>query len=430
MNRSFGLALVALMFAHPVVAKTQFLGSLPSKGSKIGLSMDIHTEAVGGNGYHPIELKFSPSGPQFQRDRHIEVWITPIGRQPSSFQFTYRRSFTLKEGSKSQSTTVLVPYYYRWQSLQVELREDGRAIKWGKASFGLGGNLRYQFAGQKVTVGILRPKDWAAQDQAWKVFPDVRTLVTVLGEGPIPEASMSNTPNQSVAKRLNHQQSFQLVHQVQPAWVQFRPIDETELPETWLGYSQLDVILAAAPAVSRIEREQPENMEALKLWLASGGNLWIYALDRVSDDQTVDSLVQSVAVQEVPVHRITGQGALNRLLDLSSVNDTSNLVFNGWSGVAKQSTQAYEVSASAQSRRRAYKALTDSNHPFAVTEEQQTIAARLRQGSYGLGGIIGIRSDDPFPGSSQSGTSAPMSFIGPTEPVSILRKAMTTIGHG
>ncbi len=264
----------AFLSPGSVEAETWTMGTLPYKRSKLGFVMTIQVEAVGGNGYQPIHLNFRPTGTSFLRDRHVEVGINPIYDHSNTFKYSYRKSMTLPEGSASFSKTIYVPHYYDWKSVNVELREDGRAIEWGTKVFGSSGNLRFGFANQVVTVGIIQPNDAAAQDAPWKKFPDVRTLVTVLGDGPIPEKRAVQPDSQDVKKRLDHRQSLVLAKQVQPAWVQFRPIEESELPDSWLGYSQLDVILAPAPVVDRIADEQPERIGELKSWIAAGGASW------------------------------------------------------------------------------------------------------------------------------------------------------------
>ena len=176
----------------------------------------------------------------------------------TELDFEYRRSITLPEGAAAHTVPVYVPHYYPCDSLVVSLFEDGREIEPGpKAAFStMGSGLRTRFADQTTSVGIIAPSDAANQDAAWKVYPDVRTLLTVFGDGPTPE-------DVNVA-RLTHKAASALAKQVQPASIQFRQIDESNLQQHWLGYSQLDVIIAAAPVLERIETQQASEVRALE----------------------------------------------------------------------------------------------------------------------------------------------------------------------
>ncbi len=373
------------------------MGSLPTKPS-IGFTMTVQVEAVSGNGYQPIHLIFQPRGTAFARDRHVEVTLSPRHQQNSSFLYTFCQAVTLPQGSASFSKTIYVPQYYNANNFQVELLEDGRPVRWGSAKFNIGNNLRQQFAEQRVSVGIIQPRDAAIQDAAWKIYPDVRTLITVLGDGPIPEDDDPSGVNKPVPKRLDHQQLTNLAQQVQPAWVQFRPIIEDQLPENWLGYSQLDVIIVPAPVVERIAVEQQEKMQELKSWLATGGNLWIYASE-VSPGPCLESL----GLSEIARHQVTSAQLALTQLELSELNDTSPLVKDEWNSATKQSQHySYNRNGNDMSvRKEVYAQLEKAEHPFAKTASATEIAGNIQHAAFGLGEVIAIRTEDPFPGSFQ-----------------------------
>ena len=407
-----GSLLFAVSFCcRSIEAETWTMGTLPYKRSKLGFVMNIQVEAVGGNGYQPIHLSFQSTGTSFLRDRHVEIAINPIYDSANTFQYSYRKSLTLPEGSMAVSKTICVPHYYDWRNVNVELREDGRAVEWGTRDFASTGNLRNGFASQVVTVGIVQPKDAAAQDAPWKRFPDVRTLVTVLGDGPIPAKSYESTGDVNVVdRRLSHRHSIDLAKQVQPAWVQFRPIDESNLPNSWLGYSQLDVILGAAPVIDRIANEQPERIRELESWIAAGGNLWVYA-----SKQGSGTFANSLQYQAIRPEELIQPTAISELLNLDDSNDSSELISNGWNGVTKQSLHySYQNSGTTMSTRdSALTRLIGLDHPFAELAESSMIADGLTTASLGAGQIIAIESEDPFPGSFQFWKSL-AEFAGPT----------------
>ena len=398
LNSRFIIGTAFLLFIGAwALGETYTLGSLPTRPST-GYKMWVEIEAVSGNGYQPIRLDFRPSGKAFVRDRHIEVGLSPRQHPNGNFLFTFRQAITIPEGSATYSKTIHVPHYYNASEFQVELLEDGRPVRWGTAKFGLGNDLRHRFAGQRVTVGIIQPRDAPIQDAAWKVYPDVRTLVTVLGDGPIPQQVDSTGISGPVASRLNHQQSEDLAKGVQPAWVQFRPIIEDQLPENWLGYSQLDVILVPSPVVERIAVEQPSQMQALESWLAAGGNLWVNACDAIDGPW-----MKRLDMKPVGPHQVVPAPLAQTHLNLTEKNDTSPIVSDYWNGPTKQSQHhAYNHTTESLSLRSdVYAKLEQADHPFAETASDAAIAATIQRAGFGLGEVIAIRTEDPFPGSYQ-----------------------------
>ena len=391
LSRLLSIGLIgAIVVASTAQAERSRIGSLPLRPRVAGFSMTADLEVVAGNGYQPVYLTFSPLGKSFTRDRHLQIVFGPRNYHPTELDFDFRRSITVPEGSATFSMPIYVPHYYPWETVQISLFEDGRLIETGKESFGLGSGLRARFAEQRVSVGIIAPADAAVQDAAWKIYPDVRTLVTVLGEGPIPEvANFLRLPHAAAIKQANI---------VQPAWVQFRPIDELQLPDQWLGYSQLDVIIVPAPVLERIAAQQPKKTEQLISWLAAGGNLWIYAVNPADHH-----FVQGLGLDSTDrSKKMLLPGNVATRLQLKADNDTSVLVYEPWNGVQKESTRYSFRSNQALSKRdKIYKELQKQEHPFAQTIPVSELASGLRFGSFGLGSVVTIASEDPFPGSFQ-----------------------------
>ncbi len=378
-----------LLFGEVVLAETASIGSLPIKPGKAGFTMAVEAEVVGGHGYQPIYLSFSPLGRQFVADRYLQIQIGPRDYYGTGLDFDLHYAVKLPQGTTVNRFPLYVPHYYPWNELAFRIYEDGRLIESSDVTLRLSG-LRSRYAKQNTSVGIVVPRDDVKQDAAWKKFPDVRTLVTVLGGGPIAE-------DVNVV-RLSHAKAKQKATEVQPAWVQFRLIEENALHEQWLGYSQLDVIIVAEPVLSRIEQQLPGQFSALKDWLAAGGNLWVYAAA-----ESTSSLLDASSLGVPAVNRMVSAKETVNLLDLSAVNDTSDLTFEAWSGVQKESQQyAYRTkSIRLSGRQLIYDRLKAAQHPMVGTRPAAEVAKQIRWGSFGAGDITVIQSDDPFPGSFQ-----------------------------
>ncbi len=382
------LVLLLVLFAAQVlVADTVQIGTAPARPGKAGFTMTVEIEAVGGNGYQPMYLNFAPLGKQFNRDRYLDVNIGPREYYNTELDFDLRTSLKLPEGTNQNRFVVYIPHYYPWSDVRLSLIEDGRAIETSNVSLRLNG-IRPRFARQRSTVGILVPSDASKQDAPWKKFPDVRTLVTVLGEGPIPEDVRT--------ARLTHTKAHRLAQDVQPAWVQFRLIEEGKLHDRWIGYSQLDIILAADPVLRRIEKENSKGFEALLQWVAAGGNLWVYAPPEGG------STLDGGSLRNPSGRRLIAKGAVAKQLNLGKINDTSELYYETWNGVFKRSQHYSNRSQrNMSSRQQVYNKLKGAKHPFVGELPAAELAKQIKIGSFGAGKVVVIDSEDPFPGSFQ-----------------------------
>lgn len=380
---------VSLVFPSALAAEKVGLGSLPRKAKAAGFTAAVSVDGVATHGYQPVYIDFTAVGGPFPGTRNLRVMISPRGNGDNELDFDAQHSLQLPQGARAFQTTAYVPYYFSWNTLTVRIFEDGEMIDTGDATFNTQvGRLQPILCDS--TVGILVPRDAGpTANVAWKRFPDVRTLTTVLGEGPLPE--------DTDVDRLGHNPARAHAISVQPAKVQFRPIDEDLLHPTWLGYSQLDIILVASPLLRRIGQEQPEQLAAIEDWIAAGGNLWIYAAD-----ETTKQLFPAVTLAAPPTSAALRNNRLQDLLQLSQDNDTSGWSYNPWRGPYRQSAD-YAWNASGQTgvkgRREVFDDLEKAEHPFVAGQEPNDFQASIRHGAFGAGTITTIAIDDPFPGS-------------------------------
>ncbi len=157
------------------------------------------------------------------------------------------------------------------------------------------------------------------------------------------------------------------------------------------------MIIAAAPVLERIELQQPAKFEHLKNWLAAGGNLWVYASKNLEG-----SFVGKLEMDPTAKNRFVTQKNAAAVLDLKGENDTSDLIYEQWSGVQRESQHySYRGNTKLSDRQDIYEQLLQEKHAFARTVPVNEIAAGIDVGSFGLGTVLAIASEDPFPGSYQ-----------------------------
>ncbi len=361
------------------------IGTVPRKYADFSLTVNL--EEVGGNGYQPGRLVFKPNAGRFKTNRSFTVKLGPRMQRDHFLLYDATYQCEAVQGATEATIDILLPNFYQTEALKITIFDDGRVVDSPYAILTVN-SLRVQDAEQQSTFGVFIPKDDSIQDAYWKVCPDVRTMITVFGGGPIP------TDNK--IKRLTHSAADSLISKVQSAKVQFRRLDETSLPTNWLYYSQLDVMLCAAPLLERIEKEQPPAFEAIKDWISTGGNLWIYG----AESHKVQFLNQ-LTFQPIAPQLATSKALVNDRLQLNQRNDDSELTYQYWTGVQKSSINTGQGSNPYPPRSEVLDALIKENHPFATHQPADDLVKPLKKSKYGAGQILLMELEDPFPGSAQ-----------------------------
>ncbi|MCO8125005.1 hypothetical protein NHH03_24930 [Stieleria sp. TO1_6] len=367
------------------------LGVAPSNPAAAGFSMSVLTERLGNEGFQPVTLRFNAIGKSFSAQRQLRIQFRPRTQYHTELDFQFTCDVTVPQGVKTHDVSILVPHFYRWESCWVEIQENGRRV--GKFPSSMGISQLAKDWGQHVSIGIIVPRDAASSGQPWATFPDVRSIVTVIGGGPIDD--------QADVKRLDDKQSRDYIDKLKHSWVRFRILDEDELQTSWLGYSQLDLILAPFPVLKRIQSDQPRHSDALQRWVSAGGQIWAYAAPpqstatKSSDWLTVTDKQSSAALQ-FPVKPA-------RNLSLGTNNDTSPIEYQPWSyGSYYQNSYAYNASGNNETTRNAvYKDLMSAKNPMVEVLKPGELQAKIGVVSYGLGRVVLIDDPDPFPGSFQ-----------------------------
>ena len=260
-------AVLGALIAVPAAAEEIQLGAAPSNPAQAGFTMFVITERLGNEGFQPITLRFRAIGKSFTRQRQLRILFRPRTQYATEIDFQFACNATVPQGVKTYDLPVQVPHFYRWEACSVQVIEDGRRL--GKVASRLSIPASVQDWGQYMSIGVMVPRDAATSNVPWARFPDLRSIATILGEGAISE--------QASVPRLSDKLARKFVDDLVYSWARFRVIDEDALQTSWIGYSQLDLILAPYPLLQRIEQEQPDRLADLKRWVAAGGQIWAYA---------------------------------------------------------------------------------------------------------------------------------------------------------
>ncbi|QDV68210.1 hypothetical protein Poly24_19190 [Rosistilla carotiformis] len=371
------------------------IGALSTLPRQRSVGMTIATPKLAANGYQPLYLRLFPKTPTFPADRTFDVVLSPRGNDTTQLDFDFHVRCTVPQDSTGERFVVYVPYYVPWSQLTVQLIESGEPVEKGRGTFSID-RLETRYAEQHTSVGILHPSRNVANAKAAMAaapsarYPDVRSLVTLLGDGPLDESTDK--------KNLSDTELRDLATRVQSAWVQFRAIDSDPhtMYRSWLGYSQLDAIIVQASTLQEIARHA-EPFKALTDWIAAGGNLWIY------DAQGFEFPIGSVQLKPVAAGKVADASAVRRSLDLNAANDTTPLELEHWGEVTKQSQnwEWQQLGVELSLRKEVFEAMEKEKHPAAAIQSPSELSAMLRTTRMGLGTITAIDDPYPFPGSFQ-----------------------------
>ncbi|QDV47364.1 hypothetical protein Enr13x_72730 [Stieleria neptunia] len=417
------------------------LGTAPSNPAQAGFTMFVSTERLGNEGFQPIMLRFRAIGKSFTRQRQLRIVFRPRTQYATEIDFQFSCQVTVPQGVKNYGVPVQVPHFYRWESCSVQVIEDGRRL--GKVTSRLAIPASVQDWGQYMSIGVMVPRDAATSTDTWTRFPDLRSIATILGEAAISEKA--DVP------RLSEKQSRKFLDDLVYGWARFRVIDEDALQASWIGYSQLDLILAPYPLLQRIEQEQPDRLAELKRWVSAGGQIWAYAAplqaapsQAAPNDISVDSeavrgtgravqvdgerpegsrpaanknpplgvtpLDRSPAGADRPSWLGGARGDVNKsfrywakpssTMTLSQPNDTSAIQYQPWN-YGTYYSNSYAYGSSEKTRKSVYEDLVAVKHPMVQTVTKKKLLAGLGVMPYGWGRVVLIEQEDPFPGSFQ-----------------------------
>ena len=394
MNHRIALALLFPMLLPVVVAPAEeiALGTAPSNPAQAGFRMVMSTARLGNEGFRPVKLVFSPIRKQFGRQRELTILFRPRTQYERELDFQFSCDVTVPQGVNRFEKTVMVPQFHRWESCWVRVIEDGRPC--GKVPTRMGINNSVKDWGQQVSFAIIVPRDSRTVGEPWAVFPDVRSMVTVFGDGPIDQ--------QPKLKRFTDKQARSYVDKLSYGFTRFRILDEPELPETWIGYSQLDVVLAPYPVLARIAEEQPAAFEQLRKWVSTGGQVWAYAAP--PQLAANDPVLGGAKPEKKGIRFITNPAPR---LGLGNENDTAAVEFQPWSDSYSGS---YSYNAMGTSRKSVYDDLVDAENPMVEVIKRKEFLSQLSTADHGLGRIVLIAADDPFPGSFQFWSSLEIDY--------------------
>jgi hypothetical protein len=328
----------------PVVGRTRF----PS-----GLQMEVDTRWVEAQGYRPIRIKLGtlPAAPALA-DRTIRVDIKTFYRNSHDEVPDVTTAYiTLPEGKTSVTTTVLVLQEALWNRVDIETYEgsahlldmstssgasasarranvyngwdqdaisflivDANAIPRSLRSANATGN-RTVVPGVAAGTTPPNPSTTIANE-----VPDIRNLALQV---PDPVASYNIYAPNTVAPNVADDPGIPLTDSQLMDWLatrsNFELLPPSEVPSRWLELTGFDFLIISLEDLQILGNAKTRQLEAIRKWVRSGGNLLVYGANAEGQAQ-INSLLNEVN----PAYAWAPVAASNRNTNLDFVTESTS----------------------------------------------------------------------------------------------------------
>lgn len=280
--RVISLLLAGCLGATSARATTGGVTHLPTgKFNTTGVTVQVDSRWIDAVGYRPVRVKISAVKPPAKRDRQFRVVLRPYGNKSQVSQV-----IELREGTAQATATILVPQDSSWDSLGIDVFEDGRILdelSGQRFSYGNNWDWNESMPGLLVIDADAHERDPRAEallhaerhipDKVKAAFegrslPDVRNLVRLFKSDRNEDRSFVNENSAAVEPQI-------ILHEVNRA-SKADILPPAELPERWLELSAFDLIVISQADLMALGKQHPEKLQAIADWTRSGRTLLVY----------------------------------------------------------------------------------------------------------------------------------------------------------
>jgi hypothetical protein len=233
----------------------------PPKPDPRAMNLSIDSTWVECTGYRPVRITITPT-PPLTVDRTVTVVFRPAHWSHQALA-AVSQDIEVPSGATSVTATLSVPQWEPWTTFTLDTYDDGMPVE----DLSL---PRYSF-------------NLAAPNSLWGdgASPNILFLGTTKDPSAL-FAAFSRTNESAIQMKLGPSvysggtMAPPMTPGVNPKFASVPGImSHAELPTRWLDYSGLDVIYATLPELKELIEKHPEQWQAMRTWLAAGGNLWV-----------------------------------------------------------------------------------------------------------------------------------------------------------
>ena len=421
--------------SESALAGTGQVITLPRRGVKAsaGVRLTIDTRWVAGNGYRPVRVQVSPlGGGVAPANRYFDVTIRPRGYY-GGHSVAAAATVHLPQGKSFGATIINVPETNLWMRYDITTHEDGRRLE-DLSTRGVSGAIRFNYERTDASASVLilhrtvpassRPSgvaastelaaavlaarstvvpgdrglktapgprrkagsgkstDDAASNQQAQLLPDVRVLA-----GCFPTAYFGGTVTFDRVTATNPTTDAEILRLVNDlAFLDI--LDPQALPDQWLSYSSIDVLLTSLEDLKFLARRYPRKWQALCKWLSTGAVLCVWGMG--ADFQQLPQLERLMGLSPDGTSRANALDAWTapdpkRYRSTIKALESSD---SWWRDQAMAQAYAAGISSSGNSASARVKLRPANKEPFLLRSVGQTQ-------------LVAIAAENPFPGTER-----------------------------
>lgn len=360
------------------------------------LSATIDTRWVEGNGYCPIHVQLNSLRGAVTQDRRIRVQMSFQGQANSGLQPLVTKTLVIPEGSGSVTGQMLFPQCDDGGIVKIQFFEGGAELRDMRFQQWVNPVSNYAWSEAAPTVLIIDsqapPRQYrpatqsfvgaggvarrARELEAYEV-PDVRPLSRVIG---VSNQTLTRA-DPTKLELLNHINTLARLELVSPQ----------EAHDTWLAYSSCDYVIISLDDLLAMKQTHPDKVQALREWAAAGNVLCVYGVEQEFErlGECEDAL------------QIRGEGQQWKDPAASDFRAFFEYELGNADGsyVTVNGTQQWFTGADLV-KQRELEAARDNKEPPATTAKKRR-AAQFVYDEFGLGYVIALSANEPFPGTER-----------------------------
>lgn len=388
--------LLLLVFAAwssltPCSAKEWTRVLLPQQGApSAGFKFIVDVNLNDAPGYFAVRWSAVADAGSFPGDRTLELRINPAqtGNVPR-FGGDCVQAIALASGVNSVSGEFYVPKFFEGGNLQFVLSD-------------LNGPLAgYQFSTQKPAaqlaysgvslsdliprMAVLLPTRNALGTTGGPSVPDLRSLDTMF----FPNVDFLSN---NAVTRLDDSAALDHLRLRSFLANQVIPVDEAH--NDWRGYESSDIVLVPFALLQSLRDSSPDKYAAIRQWVSCGGTLWTYGIANANE------LASFFQTQPDPPSPDPDFDAYARAEKKRSFD--SEFPRDEW--ILRELTPNYTAAEQmlvSMAPGQLWEELRVNSHPLAAELALDELRQQVFRVPLEAGVVVGIASNDPFPGSHQ-----------------------------
>ncbi|MCI0359444.1 MAG: hypothetical protein L0211_13285 [Planctomycetaceae bacterium] len=427
---------IVLLSAVPLLAAGGAVITLPQPGTKIksGLAMTIDMRGIDANGYRPVAVTVKPlNNLPLPADRQLRVIIAPFTNM-SGLTPEVSQVIEIPEGSTSATTTIAIPQTGQWWSCSIDTFEDGEKLRdLSVERIGFPGINYWEWSEARPAMLIVdrnvpdRPdrdkmitdfKGLGTDRAPTYTVPEPRALASLF---PDPNRAMGGATTSNYIAGSQPLSDAVLLDNLMTNYPRLELLPPAELPERWIELSQYDVVIISLAELRSLAKTDPARMRAVADWNAGGPVLMVYGVG--ADFAGLTEIEKLLQLAPIPWSARSASGNLDAPQfgdgdQLPLAEQADHKQFRGWipapperyMRVLNHQLEDFDETSLLQMQPNYYARASRYVAPTAPTtmpgyrrgQRPDLLAAPAKPPFVtrpaGLGVVVGIATDNPFPG--------------------------------